>query len=148
MKQKTFNKWMQQTKQECWSEKDIIYFRKAINGSSSATPEQRQELLSAAHDKTYKLHPEQQDKGTKYLLSNSLKLNGSPRKNNKLGSFELSILKSDPVHELVGFYNDSPNSYVNFVPVYRATDASGNWFEYLGVTYSMLRVLEIGSRAA
>lgn len=142
MKQNTFNKWLNQTERECWSEKDIIYFRKAIN-SSAISPEQHDLLMDAVEGKSYALHPEQQDKGTRYLLSKSLKLNGTPRKHNKLSPECISILRNDPVHRLVGFRNLNPYGMNSYVAVYEAKDSFGRCFRYTGVTYDLLDVLYV-----
>lgn len=126
-----------------FQEVELIYFRKATGGAGIKSPEIREALLEAFENKMpddgYKLTPEHQRKGTTYLLSKSKKLNGELRKGCKLGTRELAILDQDPVHTLVGRHSYNFSDY--WLPIYRATDRAGNYFDYIGAPYYQMEIV-------
>jgi len=145
---KSFKKWLariEDTKTP-WTEHDIIYFRKAI-GHSGLKDRSEAELLYSRFDKMvdkiggYRITSEQDEKGRVYLLDSSLKKNRQPRKMNKLGGFEIGVLKNLDFHFFCGLYNNNPY-YEHYFPVYRAVAKDGTYFEYIGATYFQVEVLD------
>lgn len=151
---KSYEKWFAKCSDVQWTESDVIYFRKAIGLSGLHHSELRVSLRNRFYHSMpingYRLTREQQDKGTEYLLSKSLKKDGSRRKGCKLGTYELGILLSAKVqHSLVGLHDNSgPITHGNhYLPVYRA-QANGRYFDYIGAVYDMVEVIGIGEVAA
>lgn len=130
-----------------WLEAEIIYFRKAIGsaGLKDATTRRRlaREFIYNAMRLKYRITEEHSVKGQQYLLSKSLRQDGTERSGNRLGSFEIGVLKDLDRHMLVNLYRPQ-EAFESYLPVYRAIDSKGAWFEYVGATYEQVRVLAIG----
>lgn len=147
---KAYDKWLlvlqEKSKGKAWTEGEIIYFRKAIGIAGIQDGQLRINLRNAFYhympDVGYKITTEQSEKGRNYLLAKSLKKNGQFRKGNKLGSRELSILKTLKEHRLIELYDASTNMYGHYYyPVYRAISKSKETFEYTGIWYEALTVV-------
>ena len=129
-----------------WTESEIIYFRKYLNNSN---PDLIADFYHYMPETGYNITVAQDQKGTNYLINNSLKKNGQLRKGNKLDAYEVNILFNSPTNTFIGLKNLNTMNYgfTQYVAVYRMTDKDGNWFEYTGVTYNMLEVLRYGKRS-
>lgn len=146
---KSFKKWLariEDTKTP-WTEHEIIYFRKAIGSSGLKDREEAAMLVSRFERMVhniggYRITYEQDEKGRLYLLHNSLKQNGQLRKNNKLGQFEIDVLRNLDFHFFCGLYQMQAY-YEHYLPVYRAVAKDGSYFEYIGVAYFYVEVLDI-----
>jgi hypothetical protein len=147
---KAFKRWkarIEDTKTP-WTEKEIVYFRAAIGKSGLARDEERhtlKDLFKEMIDNTggVRITQVQDIKGQQYLLNNSLKLNGEPRKNNILGSMELNILKTLDYHLFVGVYNPVGfQGFDSYLPIYRAISTSGAFFEYTGTVYDQITIIK------
>ena len=144
---KTYIKWKtileNKAQGQPWTEHEIIYFRKAIGMAGIKDAELRHKLKNMFFELMpiggYNITNEQSQKGTNYLLKNSYKLNGQLRKNNIFGDRELNILKNCFEHKLIDLYQYNQAEY--YSPVYSAIDTDGNSFDYLGVSYSMIRIV-------
>lgn len=128
-----------------WTENDIIYFRKAVGHNGLQDPAERALLISLFNtmisDTDGVFITEQHSrKGQIYLLENSLKKNGDPRKQNIFGEYELHILKNLSHHLFVGLYRNGLFCD-HYFPIYRAVDKDGNYMDYVGATYSQCVVL-------
>lgn len=150
---KAFKKWKDliDSKRETnqpWKESEIIYFRKAIGPSGLKDKNQRDELRDYFEEcmpsDGYNITSEQKEKGITYLLENSYKKNGSLRKNNIFGSFELEIIKNFCDFKFVGLYSQLTLGGFDMgytVPIYRCISKDGSYFDYTGCAYSMIKVL-------
>lgn len=128
-----------------WTENDIIYYRKAISQCGLKSAEEKLALHEAFADKGYRITAEQDAKGRNYLLSNSLKKDGTPRKGNVLGDAEIRIMQNLKHHLFVGVYHKG-GFYNYYLPVYRAIAKDGSYFEYIGTMYKHVEVLDVVER--
>lgn len=128
-----------------WTESEIIYFRKYIN-TRNLDSDLIPKFYRCMPENGYQLTAAQDQKGTNYLLNNSIKKNGQLRKGSKLDSHEINILLNSPTNTFIGLQdlNTMKYGFTQYVAVYRMTDKDGRWFEYTGVTYSMLEVISYG----
>ncbi len=151
---KSFERWLNRVNdtETPWAESEIIYFRKAIGMAGLKDQAQRNLLVSSFRlmvekdVQSYHITEAQSLKGRDYLLSQSLKANGTRRKGCRLDQSQLDILQALETHYFVGLWNMgqfSGSAY--YLPIYRALDVNGNWFDYIGATYSQVRVLAQGT---
>lgn len=142
-----YKKWLAriEDKKTAWTEQEIIFFRRAIGQCGLKDPAERALLRSlfadAVENEGYKITREQDMKGLRYLLDKSLKKNGEHRKGSKFGTFELAVLLHFSHHTLSGLYRDTYCEH--YLPIYRAYDTEGNWFEYVGTTYEQIQITSI-----
>jgi hypothetical protein len=138
-KNKTFRKWSARVLDvdTPWTENEIIYFRKAVNSSSSLPVELRKALKDAfesiTNEQGYKITSEQTDKGIQYIRNRAFKRNGSLRraKSNPFNTREAHIINNFSHFEFVGLYDANGNGYMQYyVPVYRVIAKDGTAFEY------------------
>lgn len=118
-----------------FTESELIYFRKAINGSSKMDVDFRIHLVNAFNDKAeskgIQLEESQQVKGYLWLKDKCYKRNGTLRKSPVLaGTFERDILENYSHFTCSGLFQASDNAYANYVPIYRMYAKDGRWFEY------------------
>jgi hypothetical protein len=145
---KSFKKWLariEDTKTP-WTEKDIIYFRKAVGRSGLKDRTESALLISKFEHMLdniggYRITREQDEKGRVYLLDNSVKKNGQLRKHNKLGQFEINVLRNLDFHFFCGLHQTQAY-YEHYLPVYRAVAKDGSYFEYIGAMYFHVEVLD------
>lgn len=145
---KAFDKWLSKLRDtgfyDTWSKNDITYFRKAIGPSGLNSEELRAILVDEFNyiiektDQGIPLTAEHSEFGRQYLLDNTLRKNGTFRKRAALGQREVDILNDFDCHYWAGLY-DTGNGY--YWPIYRAVGNSGDWFDYLGVTYESMKVI-------
>lgn len=132
-------------KRGIFTEREIIALRGRLNSSSKLPDDEKNILWDAFYELMpeggYKITSEQSKKGIDYLKNNTWKKNGDLRKNNIFGTRELEILEDFKEFRFIDLYNDSPNFYVNNVPVYSVIDKEGYSFDYTGVCYSMIRIV-------
>jgi len=140
MQPRTEKKWMARALDTItpWAERDIISFRRACRDST--------ELISAFQDAVdsaggVPITPEQNEKGRTYLLSRSLRKDGTERVGCRLTDFDLGILRAFSHHMFVDLYNIG-RVRPHYLPVYRAISTSGEWFEYVGFMYEHVTVLD------
>lgn len=139
---KTYKKYLEMTKRgHVWTEKEIIYFRKYLNGSSPATIDQIENLLASIEGKTYRITQEQNQKGIQWLRNQCFKLNGKVRRSCKFKPFELDIILNFKEFRFVGLYNVSENSYRNYMPIYRTIAKDGSYFDYVAYSFGEFKVL-------
>lgn len=146
MHTKSYKKWLARVRdtKTPWTENEIIYFRKAIaRGDMDYRVALRLEFGDYSGDTGYKITKEQSEKGRNYLLTNSLKKDGTKRKGCKLGERELDILRNLKEHRLVGLFENSGlhNPYTYTLPIYRAIARNGEYFEYIGTKYDQLEIV-------
>lgn len=137
---KSYNRWLTRVKdfQTPWTEKEIIYFRKAVGQAGIKNSTERMDLLMRVSGRKYRITTDHSEKGRNYLLNKTLKRNGGLRKGAKLGRRELQILRNLSHHNFVGLYEYCPGYYF---PIYEAVSLNGKTFSYIGCTYSQLEVL-------
>lgn len=145
---KAFKKYEEllKNKKHVFTQSEIIYFRKAIGVAGLKNIHERQELINLFMDnqKGYRITREHDELGRNYLISKSLKKNGQFRKGSKLGERELNILYNFSHHMFMGLQSQNSNRgfYDNwYLPIYRAYDKKGNYFDYIGTVYEQVRVL-------
>ena len=130
-----------------WSESEIIYFRKAIGLAGINDVKLRSNLLdyfnSSMPDEGFNITLDQKEKGINYLLSNTYKKNGTLRKNNIFGTFELNVLKQYEDFKLISLYEYGNGGY--YLPVYRCISKNGSYFDYLGTVYSQIKIFNTNS---
>lgn len=148
---KTYNKWLKRTLNHNtpWTENEIKYFRKIIGRYGIKDLYFRAQLVKNFQG-PYQITEEQSIKGITYLRTKCLKTNGEARniKNMPFGTFELNIIRNFYKFEFIGIYghyNEYMNTIMNYSPVYRCYDIHGNYFDYIGVHFDLIEVLEIGS---
>jgi len=127
------------------TEQDIIYlrshYRKLEKERDSGAAEFRATFYDTLASTAIKLTKEHSEKGRQYLLDKSLKKNGDRRKNCKLTEKQLNVLRCpDLYHYLVDISDDFSTS--GKIPIYRAVAADGSYFDYTGVPYFRLEVLD------
>lgn len=148
MKNKTLNKYEGLIVKGEFSERELISFRKYINGASNLNEDDRERLIYAfnelAEEKGIRLHSSQQVKGYLWLNKNTYKKNGDIRKTPVLGFAERKVLKNWEEFTCVGLYNLSQNSYANYVPIYRCIDSKGNYFDYICKMIGGIEVIALG----
>ena len=131
MENKTFQKYLQLTKKgHVWTESEIIYFRKYINGSSPLDADSIEQLINSIEGKTYRITDAQTVKGITWLKNHCFRLDGKVRKGCKLMPFELSVIKNFKEFRFVGLWNASDNAYRNYLPIYRTIAKDGSYFDY------------------
>lgn len=122
-----------------WTESELVSFRSLVNTKLSDQPDTREMLLdrfnAAVAIVPYQLEQQQQLKGLNWLRSTQLNKKGQLRDSATtfIGQLELSILIDAVSVELAGLQDVARNScsgYRRYVPVYRVTATSGQWFEY------------------
>lgn len=151
---KSYVKWLARVKdvKTPWTEEEIIYFRKAVGRSGIKDQELKLDLLyefnMRADAKGYRITFGHDVKGQHYMLSKSLRKDGTLRKGSKLGYREITILKTLKHHKLVGVRNMVPTNFTYsnmenayFLPIYRAVSRSGESFDYIGTTYEQVEVI-------
>lgn len=150
MSTKAFKKWVARIEDTTtpWSEQEVIYFRKAIGSAGLKDAAERGLLRRMFNEKAlaepgYRITAAHDIKGQQYMLSKSLKLNGTVRRGNKLGQFELAVMKNLSHHLFVGLYRPQENLNY-FLPIYRAISITGAYFDYVGATYEMVKVINAG----
>lgn len=138
---KAYTKWLKRIKDVSspWTENEIIYFRKAIGPAGIKDAVLRSKLVGEFNRWTVRhITREQSERGRNYLLSKSFKQNGNRRKGCIFGTRELDILNKLYTHYFVGLYWTN-NRYT--VPIYRAVDVDGNFFDYTGTYYSNIKIV-------
>lgn len=146
---KVYSKYVDLIKKGKFTERELISFRRQINGSSKLDIDSRQELVDlfeekASSNKTIQLSKEQQSKGLNWLRQKTFKLNGRIRKNSPLGSYEIEVLNNFKKFTCVGLYNISENSYTQYVPIYRCYNKKGNYFDYICLMWGEIKVTQLG----
>ena len=128
-----------------WTEKDIIYFRKAIGNYGIKDETLRNKLKANFYRilnqiEGYLITNDQSEKGKNYLLSNSLKKDGTKRKNCKLGNREIEILQNLDYHQFVGLHEqvNGLGKICGYLPIYKAVSMDGKSFEYVGTHYDQI----------
>lgn len=145
----TFGKYVKLIKSRRFTERQLISFRRYVNGSSPLNGYDAEYLISlfnTAAESGIKLTRYQQYKGRKWLLGVTFKLNGQVRKNAPLGYFEQKVVKSFAKFRCVGLYNLSDNSYRQYVPVYRCIARNGSYFDYVCMMWGEIKIVSIGDR--
>ena len=147
---KTAQKYFDLIKTGHMTERELINFRKAVNGSSRLPIEIVQDLLAdfdaKATDKGIQLTAEQQAKGLAWLNRETFKLNGRVRKNPVLKQYERNVLQGFKKFTCVGLYDLSTNNYRHFMPIYRCVAKNGTYFDYVCKMWGEIVVIEIGDR--
>jgi hypothetical protein len=128
------------------SENDIVAFKAQLNKHRYSEGSNINDIIYLfAQNRVkydgYDLTPEHTEKGINYLISKTYTLNGKLRKNNKFSGDELVILANFDKFKLIGFFCE-PEFNNTYVPVYRVFDKNGKYFDYTGVRYDFIRVLE------
>lgn len=137
-KNKTFRKWSKRVLdyETPWTENEIIYFRKALGSSGFKDRELAKVLLNAFENVlsrvSYKITPEQTDKGIAYIKNACFRRNGTLRraKTNPFGQREAEIILNFSHFEFVGLNNTSFTGYAFYVPIYKVVARDGSSFEY------------------
>jgi len=150
-KNKTLLKWMGVIDEKVqyvnapFSEQEVIYFRKAIGASGLKCPMDRRELVNHFHnsmpEEGYNITADHQAKGIKYLLDNTFKKNGKPRKNNIFSDFGLSVISDFKEFKFVGVHRPGYSEF--YLPLYKCISNKGDSFTYTGNVYSMIVITEI-----
>lgn len=145
---RAFKKWLKRIEdtETPWTEKDIIYFRKAVGSSGLKDPTERALLRSlfvqtAESIGGYRITREHCAKGTGYVLSKSLRQDGRPRKGCIFTPWQLGIFQNLQEHRLVDLWFNGNAYFHHFLPVYRAIAKFGDTVDYVGTTYSLMRVI-------
>ena len=132
-----------------FTEQQLIYFRKYINGSTKLERLEASELAQAfiykAETDGIELTQSQQTKGYLWLKSKTFKLNGGIRKNSPLAYFEQHVINHFDSFKCVGLYDLSENSYRHYVPIYRCMASDGQWFDYVCKMWGEIEVIAIGN---
>lgn len=146
-KNKTYNKWLNCTKRgHVWTENEIIFFRKYLNGSSSIDINTVYYLASQIDNKNFKITDQQSVKGILWLKNKCFTNNFKIRKNCPFKNFEINVIKNFKEFRFVGLYNVSENFYRNYMPIYRCIAHNGDYFEYVAYTWGKVKVLSIKSK--
>ena len=147
---KTAQKYFDLIKTGRMTERELISFRKAVNGASRLPIETVQDLLAdfdaKATGKGIQLTAEQQAKGLAWLNRETFKLNGQVRKNPVLKQFERNVLQGFKKFTCVGLYNLSTSNYRHLVPISRCVATNGTYFDYVCKMWGEIVVIEIGDR--
>jgi hypothetical protein len=146
MNKKIYDKYSKILEQKTITESEIIYLRKALNVSLNYVNEDymyAKELLFKSSEKPRSLSPEHTQKGIEYLNKKLFRLNGQLRrlKVNPFSEREIGIIKNFKKFLFVGLYNNSDNMRKNYVAVYRCVAKNGEWFDYTGVIFDIIRVV-------
>ena len=157
---KTLNKWMNLVDDKIkwanapFSEHEIVYFRKAIGSCGLKDSDHRVRLLDHFENLMpvdgYNITEEQKTKGINYLRENTYKKNGQLRKNNIFGDFERHVIENYVDFKFIGVYPATNGLGLNsgyYSPIYRCIASDGTYFDYIGVAYSMIRVLNTSGPA-
>lgn len=131
-----------------FTERELISFRKLVNGSSRLSKFDAQLLIDAfnavADIKGVKLTKEQQLKGIDWLRNVTFKLNGQVRKSAPLAYFEQEVVKNFKKFTCVGLYDLSTNNYRQVVPIYRCIARNGLYFDYVCMMWGDIKVISLG----
>lgn len=131
-----------------FSEHEVIYFRKSVGASGIKDQGLRADLkrhfYASMPEDGYNITLEHQQKGIDYLMANTFKKNGTLRKNNMFGSFELEVLKNYSHFKFVGLHRAGMSDYV--LPLYECIAHNGDSFTYIGTVYSCIEVTDIHSK--
>ncbi len=144
-----YDKYLKLIKAGTFTETDIRYFRKAVNGSSSLPIADRESLRFELEDRIQKrggikITQDQTNKGITWLTNKAFKLNGLPRKSSPFGELENHIINNFKRFEFVGLFNLSDNNYSNYMPIYRVIDTHGHYFDYTAVSWGDVILVEAG----
>lgn len=139
-KQSKFDEWKELfTKGEYITERQVLAFRKMLNGysSSSITKEEKDELQDLLYnrDNQLKITPEQSEKGINWLRNQWKTPRGVERKNNPFGYREEDCIENFDHFTFGGTYNDAnyymaQNGLANHLPLYVVHAKDGSSFEY------------------
>lgn len=144
MKNKTLLKWEQATKRgHVWTENEIIYFRKYINGSSPLNAYDAQGLIDAVDGKVYRITEQQSVKGILWLKNQCFTGRGILRRSCPFKTFEVNVISNFREFRFVGLYNVSDNSYRNYMPIYRCIAKNGDFFDYVAYSFGQVKVIGI-----
>lgn len=144
---KAYFKWLDiiNDSNHVWTEREIISFLKAIGPSGIKDAGLRKNLraefmFAVNHNNGFRITLEQDIKGQQYLLNNSLKKNGTTRKQNVFATKQLEQIKKMKYHLFSGLY--VPKNHSEYVlPIYTLVDKYNQGFSYVGATYSQIVVL-------
>lgn len=148
---KTVAKYQKIIKGGLFTEKDLIYFRKYINGNAELFPSQWRLLTDfekKAQSIGIKLTSQQQVKGLLWLKEKTFKLNGNLRSNSPCGEFEANVIKRFKSFKCVGLHNLSQNEYRQYVPIYRCIATNGCYFDYICKMWGEIEVIYSGNNAS
>jgi hypothetical protein len=144
---KTYLKYLAMTKRgHIWTEQEIIYFRKYVNGSIPLDIDSIEHLIASVDGKYFRITNQQTVKGILWLKNKCFKNNGSVRKACPLKPFERAVIQSFKEFRFVGLYNVSDNSYRNYMPVYRVVATNGMYFDYVAYSWGEMKVITIGNK--
>lgn len=144
---KTFNKYLAMTKRgHVWTESEIIYFRKYINGSSPLESHLVQDLIASIEDKVFRITDQQSVKGILWLKDKCFQKNGKVRRSCKFKPFELDVILNFKEFRFVGLYDVSDNNYRNYMPIYRTIAKDGSYFDYVAYSFGEFKVLGIKTK--
>ena len=144
---KSFKKWASRIASDnlVWTQSELIYLRKAIGYCGLKDVGERHLLFSLFNqrckDVQLRILPEHDLLGQNYMLSNSLKRNGSPRKHCILDEGQIKIMQCLSFHAIGGLMRCGGNT---ILPVYVAFDNIGNWFSYTGTMYALIEIVDKG----
>lgn len=128
-----------------FSEKDLIYFRKLINGNGSLVTS-RWDLLNSfqrkAKSQGIDLEESQKQKGLDWLTKKCFKLNGSSRRNSPLNAWQRVIVRQYSDFKCVGLHNLSTGEYRQYVPIYRCFGVDGESFDYICKMWGEIEVIK------
>ncbi len=143
---KTFLKYLAITKRgHVWTENEIIYFRKYINGSSPLDVDSIEQLINCVEGKTYRITEQQSIKGILWLKNKCFSTRGV-RKSCKFKPFEINVIANFKEFRFVGLYDASDNNYRNYMPIYRTIAKDGSWFDYVAYSFSEMKVIGIKTK--
>ncbi len=143
---KTYKKWKTRIESPTpWTEKDIIYFRKYLNGNGKYSDELYELFYENMPNGGYDITPEQSQKGIDYLRTKSFKKNGQPttRALQIFTEYQLNTIKDFYEFKLTNLYDTSVywGGRPNLVAVYSCADSTGDCFEYLGIPFDLTRIV-------
>lgn len=147
---KTVDKYRKLIKSGRFTEVELKYFRKLINGSSRLDAITKNDLVQefewqANEHNGIRLSKEQQQKGIEWLRKVTYKLNGELRKTQVLGRIERCIIDEFKYFRCVGLYNLSDNNYDQYVPIYRCIARDGSYFDYICKMWGEIEVIGINN---
>jgi hypothetical protein len=112
------------------TEGEILLIKRRLNDGNYTEKEVREALQDSEGYVSYKLTPEQKQKGKEYLIEQYKSPKGVERKNNPFGYREMNALDNFEDISFEGFYDNS-NAYTkNYVPLYYVKGSDGSSFEY------------------